>query len=185
VIRALVAPVLLACAVALTACGGGSSSGGARVPSTQSTPSQRPDAGAGGAATAAPTGPAPAPAPTGATGDAPKRPDPGGASADEAGAGGVGDEEPIRQPARFTVDARDVRPASVTVAPFLAISLEVVNRDGTSHRVKLVGTDVAFVVPSGRTEQRRLPGLAAGMYTLAVDGGAAAASLVVGDEAGP
>ena len=109
---------------------------------------------------------------------------PGGASADTGQPGGGGDEEPIRQPARFALAGADVTPASVAVAPFLAITLTVVG-DQSAHAVKLVGTDVAFDVGAGRRVERRLPGLKAGVYTLSVDGGRAAASLVVGDSAGP
>jgi len=97
----------------------------------------------------------------------------------------VAGEEAMRQSARFTVGVGDVRPASVTVAPFIAVTVAVVNADQAVHRVKLVGTDVAFDVPPGTTEERSLPGLKAGMYTVSVDGGTAAASLVVGDEAAP
>ena len=43
----------------------------------------------------------------------------------------------------------------------------------------------AFEVGPRATATRVLPGLAAGVYTLAVDGGADAASLVVGDVAAP
>ncbi len=130
------------------------------------------------------------PAAAGTTGPAPAEPgeepsNPGGASAEDANPGGAGDEEPIRQPARFEVGSVSVTPASVTVAPFLAVELEVVNVDEGFHELRLIGADVAFTLQGGQTERRRLPGLKAGMYTLSVDGGRDSASLVVGDEAGP
>jgi hypothetical protein len=122
----------------------------------------------------------------------PSAADAGGVSGDgtglrgaEARPGGAGDEEPIRQPAAFTLSAADVRPVSIAVAPFLAVALSVVNEDAAAHTVKLVGTDVSFRVPPGGRVERRLPGLKAGTYTVAVDGGKAAASLRVGDDAGP
>jgi hypothetical protein len=144
-------------------------------PAPETTPTLTPK-------TTAPAATTSAPAPT--TPSTPAAADPGGASADGAEAGDAGDEEPIRQPARFTLAGGDVTPASVSVAPFLAVALTVVG-DGSAHTVKLVGTDVAFAVPASGRVERRLPGLKAGVYTLSVDGRRTAASLVVGDNAGP
>ena len=181
---------LVAC-VALAACGAQEPAGEVRelpAPSTQAT---APAAAADAAPPAAPppsatTGTAEAPAPPAVPEAAPGVPaSPGGASAEGAGTGGAGDEEPIRQPARFTLAAGDVQPASVRVAPFLAVALEVVNDDAIAHRVRLVGTDVALSVAPGQSGRREVAGLAAGMYTLSVDGGGAASALVVGGDAAP
>lgn len=182
--------VLIAC-LGLGACGSGERAAEVtEVPSSTSTAAPTTSTSTQAEVTPAsppPTGPT---AETGATGPtkappATDAPSTGGASADAAATGGAGDEEPIRQPARFELGSVSVTPASVAVAPFLAVELEVVNVDEGFHAVKLVGTDVAFTVQGGQTVTRRLPGLKAGMYTLSVDAGKQAASLVVGDQAGP
>ena len=98
--------------------------------------------------------------------------------------GGAGDEKPIRQPATFTVGAGAVVPSSISVAPFLAVSLTVVNADEAVHRIRLAGTGVAFEVAPGEAETRVLPGLKSGRYALGVDSRAAPAVLVVGGQAG-
>lgn len=189
-----VAVLLSASALALGACGGGERA--ARVepvaPSATSADAQG-TSGQAGPAPAAPAGPTGATGPaSGATGApaAPTTPpaspadaNPGGASADSAGTGGAGDEEPIRQAARFQLGSVTLEPASVRVAPFLGVRLVVVNVDEGVHHVELVGTDTAFDVQGGQTARRTLPGLEAGMYTLSVDGGKQAASVVAGDEA--
>ena len=180
---------LLACVAALAGCGAEERSGEVRAPPTPTTGATPAPASPAAPRTATPaTEPPPTPTPdpvdpaTATLAPEPSEANPGGASADAAGAG---DEEPIRQPARFTIDAATVTPASVTVAPFLTVALEVANVDEAVHRVKLIGTDVAFALQPGQAEIRMLPGLKAGMYTLSVDGGATAAPLVVGDQAGP
>ena len=138
------------------------------------------------ATSAAPTTPTPPPtAGTIETEATAPPPNPGGASTDEAQPGGAGDEEPIRQPATFTLGAAGLRPVSVSVAPFLAVALTVVNPGAEEHAVRLIGTPTAFAVPAGGRVTRRLAGLRAGTYTLAVDGGKDAASLVVGADVGP
>jgi hypothetical protein len=190
-VRSLLA--LLACAGALGACGGEERAADATVLPTTSLDAPAVTVPEEGTRTT-PTVPVPGPEPavtstapaTPEPADAPAAPadaNPGGASAEGAGTGGAGDEDPIRQPARFALAEGAVRPASVRVAPFLTVALEVVGAAGSTHRVALIGTDVAFEVPAGKTVRRTLPGLAAGMYTLSVDDGADAASLVVGDEA--
>lgn len=186
--------LLPACVAALGGCGAEERSADVDGLPTKTVPRSARVTRAPAPAATAPSGPT---APPGAAAAAPGSPSadpggaaagttgagPGGASADSAGAG-AGDEEPISQPARFTVGAGTVQPASVTLAPFLAVAFAVVNLDSSAHQIKLVGTDVAFVVQPGGREERALAGLPAGMYTVAVDGGATAAGLVIGDGAG-
>jgi hypothetical protein len=192
-----VATPLVLLAVALAGCGAEERSAREGPPPTASTGPTAPAPAAGRPEAAAPagtTGPASAATgPTGAPsgpGAAPPAagsggaPNPGGALAGEDGEGGAGDEKPIRQPATFTVGGGVVVPASVSVAPFLAVSLTVVNADEAAHRIKLAGTAVAFEVAPGKAETRVLPGLRAGRYALAVDSRSGAAALVVGDAAG-
>ncbi len=178
---------LLACTLALAACGDGEPAAEVRTTPSASTATltTAPPTGPSGA-TGAPAAPSPSPGTTGPSGGGGATPsNPGGASAEEANPGGAGDEEPIRQPAAFELGSVTLRPASVRVSPFLPVELEVRNVDEGVHRVKLIGTDVAFTVQGGQTETRRLPGLAKGTYTLSVDAGDQASVLVVGDEVGP
>jgi hypothetical protein len=185
--------LLMLLVVALAGCGADERSAEERSPAATSTgptapapAAGKPGAGEQAAPARAATGPtgaasAPAAPPAAGAGTA----NPGGASAGEGGAGGAGDEEPIRQPATFTIGGGVVVPASVSVAPFLAVSLTVVNADASAHRIRLSGTEVAFTVAPGKARTRVLAGLKAGRYALSVDSRADPAALVVGDTAGP
>nr|MBA2347517.1 hypothetical protein [Solirubrobacterales bacterium] len=103
----------------------------------------------------------------------------------EPGEPGPGDEEPIRQPASFEVGGEDVKPSSISVAPFLAVELKLENVGPTPLIVRLVGTDTTIELTPGETQTRRLKGLKAGLYTLSVNDGAQVGTVVVGDDVGP
>ncbi len=171
-------PVALLAALAVAGCGASD-----RATDATQAPATAPAATTATTATAPATASASSPPAT--TVAPPTTADPGGASADEAQPGGAGDEEPIRQPVSFVVGATAVEPGAVSVAPFLPVALTVINSQGVARSVRLVGAGVAFTVPAGGRVERRVPGMKAGTYTLAVDGGKVVASLVVGNDVGP
>ena len=88
-------------------------------------------------------------------------------------------------PAAFTVAAGGaLRPATITVPPFLAVELSVEAADGRAHRVLArTPSPVRFVVNAGgRAAVQR--GLRAGRYAIELDG-RRAGTLVAGGEVGP
>jgi hypothetical protein len=175
----------LACAVTLTACGGGkttsSDATAARAPAPPSGPTGSTGTTAPSGATPPATGPVPAPASTtgssAATTTAKPPEHPKGA--------GAGDEKPIRQPVRFEVGGANVTPSSASVAPFLAIELELVNKGSTAVLVRLIGTDTIVQLAPGATATKQIAGLKQGLYTLSVNDGAQVGSIVVGGNVGP
>jgi hypothetical protein len=98
-----------------------------------------------------------------------------------------GDEEPIRVPATFTLDAGRLRPATISVPAFLTVRLAVVGHDERSHQV-VAQTDHGprtLRVPPGASGAITIPGMRRGTYGVSVDGGRAVGKLVVGVGAGP
>lgn len=177
------------CALALGGCGGNddaTTSATVTAPAgVTSGPPGAPDAPTGPSGA---TAPATEPAPGGASGTTASAAPPQAPSSAEAtgpGRPGAGDEEPIRQPVRFEVGGTDVTPATVSVAPFLAIELALVNVGDVALQVRLIGTDTTVSLPAGERRTRRLAGLRAGVYTLSVNDGAQVASLIAGDDVGP
>jgi hypothetical protein len=135
-------------------------------PSATSTPEA--------SAPSAPTPPADAPAAT-AT--------PGG----ESQPGGGGDEAEARVPIAITVGSDGgVSPRTVSVPAFLALELQVRNRTAAPITVTWNASAPAgaFEVGAGKVSGRRVAGLKAGSYPLAVTG-AGTATVVAGTEAGP
>lgn len=95
-----------------------------------------------------------------------------------------GDERGNRVPVSFTVTARAVTPATVSVLPFLGIELRVRSGDGAAHVLTLRTPGAVRVrVPASGTVSRRVGGQRDGRYKVDVDGASARATLIVGDTA--
>jgi hypothetical protein len=128
------------------------------------------------AAPSAPTPPPDAPSPT-------ATPTAGG----ENQPGGAGDEAEARVPVAVTVGPDGaVSPARVSVPAFLALELQVRNRTGGSITVSWNASEPAgtFDVGAGKVGSRRVAGVKAGSYPLAVRGGGSA-TVVAGADPGP
>lgn len=172
--------LLAACLLGLAACGGGDAgetTAAAPPPTGTTGPTAQADTGPTGTTEAPPQASEPPEAtdPATATLVEPTEPEPPGS----------GDEEPIRQPVAFEIGGEDVKPGSISVAPFLAIELKLENVSSMPLIVRLVGTDTMIEVAAGETTTRRLEGLKAGLYTLSVNDGAQVGTVVVGDDVGP
>jgi hypothetical protein len=92
---------------------------------------------------------------------------------------GAGDEQGNAVPARLSVTARRIDPATLEVPAFLRIQLTVASADGSAHTVRIAlpkGPLDIRVPPGGRTTST-LPGLKAGDYAVAVDGAAPSARI--------
>jgi hypothetical protein len=98
-------------------------------------------------------------------------------------AGGAGDEEEARVPARFVVTASGIEPPQVAVPAFLAIELIAVNQTDDHIVVRLEGSD-PLPVAAGDTVRARLDGRRKGRYVVDF-GSAGRALLVTGAEPGP
>jgi hypothetical protein len=101
--------------------------------------------------------------------------------------GGGGDEEAARVPVAITVGPDGtVSPSTISVPAFLALELQVRNRTGGSITVGWEASEPAgtFEVGVGKTGTRRVAGVKAGRYRLAIEG-AGAATVVAGAEPGP
>jgi hypothetical protein len=163
-------------ALGLAACGGDEASSGS-APSATPDPSPVPSATATATATETPEASAPS---------APKPPADAPASGEDQPGGG-GDEAEARVPVDLRVGPDGgVSPPEVSVPAFLALELRVRNGTAGTIAVTVEGSDPAgpFEVAAGRTGTRRLAGMKAGRYAIAVSG-AGRATLVVGAEPGP
>lgn len=173
-LRCATAVALLA-ALAVSACGGGSTGTGPAREPTASAPEATappPDATQPGTTAVTPTTPA-------RTQTTPADED--GGRADEDGG-----EQAVRVPATFTVTADGrLRPPTITVPPFLAVELSLAAQDGRPHTLVLqtAPPHALRVAADGRTAVR-IPGLRAGRYPVTLDGRRAGA-LVAGGEVGP
>jgi hypothetical protein len=146
--------------------------------------------GTGPVAEPAPTGPpiATAPSatapPTDATGPATNQaPPPNTGTSPESGAG-QGDEEPVRVPAKFAFTPGGVKPRTISVPAFLAVTISVISADGLSHEVELEARGKKRIeLAAGATAVLNLSGLRAGRYALR-EHGRTVATLVAGGEPG-
>jgi hypothetical protein len=162
------ATVVTAAALALSGCG--------------SDDDDRPDSGERDATGTRPVASAPsAPAPPT---DAPGATSGGGQATAPPGGG----EEAARTPAEFVfLPGGRVRPATITVPPFIPVEVTLISRDGRSHVLTLdAGRRYEFRVgPGGRATNLVAP-LRVGSYALRAVGGGPGATLVVSNEpAGP
>jgi hypothetical protein len=134
------------------------------------------------ASTATPT-PTPTPTPTvtptaSPTAFAPSAPAPP-ENGPEAQPGGAGDEEPIRQRVRLTIDDGGVTPRVVKVSAFLPV--ELVLRNATSGEqivfVRAAKPSRAVSLATGETGRLRVDGLRRGRYV--IDAGQAGRATLV------
>jgi septal ring-binding cell division protein DamX len=170
---------LAALVLALPACGGGSDAASSGVPTTTAT--EGPTATATGTPPTASAPSAPTPPP-----DAPT-PTPTPTAPGESQPGGGGDEEAARVPVDVTVGSDGtVAPQEVDVPAFFALELRVRNRTGGSITVRWTASEPSgtFEVGAGKTGSRRVAGVKAGRYPLAVTG-AGTATVVAGAAPGP
>jgi len=161
--------LLLALALLLSACGGGSTGNGTTEPTASAPEATTPPADA----TQPGTGTTPAPA-------LEKPP-----VADEPSDGGGARN--VRVPARFViVGPHRLEPRTITVPPFIAVQVSIRSGDGREHRFVLHAPEPQQidVWPERRTASMRVPGLRAGRYSIRVDF-VPAGALVVGGDAGP
>ena len=88
--------------------------------------------------------------------------------------------------AQFTIRRGGaVSPRQITVPAHIPVELSVVSHDGRAHRVLLRAPGARpFTVPAHGQASRRFNRLAAGVYTLAIDG-AKKAALDIGGAPGP
>jgi hypothetical protein len=103
----------------------------------------------------------------------------------EAEPGGAGDEEPISQKVRMTVDrARAIRPRRVRVSGFLPVSLAIRNRSGGARLISIAGPGLkrGLQIGPGLTVSTALEGLRPGAYRVAVDEGGRATLIASIDE---
>jgi hypothetical protein len=173
--------LLLAAAGALLAagCGGGSTGTGTVAPTASAPDATAPPPDA----TQPGTGPV-TPPPATATQPAQTQTTPS-SGGDDASAGGG--EQSVRVPASFVVaPGGRLRPPTITVPPFLAVEISVRSADGRAHRLVVrTPTPQTLDVAAGGRAAVRIPGLHAGRYAVALDGRAAAGTLVAGGEVGP
>jgi hypothetical protein len=171
------ATAALLCALALSACGGGSTGTGPAGEPTASAPeATAPPADATQPGTTAVTPPATTTQPPAQT-----APAGGSGSADEGGG-----EQAVRVPAAFTVTAGGrLTPPTITVPPFLAVEASLEAQDGRSHTLVLRTTPPRTLrVAGGARAAVRIPGLRAGRYPVLLNSRHAGA-LVAGGEVGP
>ena len=167
--------IAAAAAALVGGCGGGSGGGG-----SSST------AAAGNTAAPGPTITATTPAPTAppSTTTTPAKPPPststvpqeapgegnGNAGGGGSGGGGGGGTEPARTELTFTATSGGVSPRQAGVAPFIAVKVTLVSKDGSSHTLT-IGGQTARVGGSRKSASFTLAGLRAGRsYVGAADG---------------
>jgi hypothetical protein len=94
----------------------------------------------------------------------------------EAQPGGAGDEQPIRQPVRLTVDDDGITPALTKVSAFLGVELTVRNATSRTQVVTVLRARPrdSVSVAAGKTGRLRLAGLRRGRYTIQGSSGARA-----------
>jgi hypothetical protein len=94
----------------------------------------------------------------------------------EAQPGGAGDEQPIRQPVRLTVDDDGITPALTKVSAFLGVELTVRNATSRTQVVTVLRARPrdSVSVAAGKTGRLRLAGLGRGRYTIQGSSGARA-----------
>jgi hypothetical protein len=181
------AAVAASSALIATGCGGSSSSGSASTAATAPAATTTTGTGTGPLAHAPePTTPIPTPTnPNTNAAPEPMTPTTPGRTTPETKPGGAGDEQPVRVPATFVARGGKLRPATITVPPFLAVQVTVVAADGKAHTVLLrTPKPQTLRIPAGQRASVRLAGLRAGRYAVELDG-AAAGTLVAGGEGGP
>jgi hypothetical protein len=96
------------------------------------------------------------------------------ANGPEAQPGGAGDEEPIAQKVRFTVqDDRSIAPRQVKVHALLGIDLTLRNRSSREHLISLVGPGLKRGMQLGPrlTVTTHLDGLHRGRFAVEVEDG--------------
>lgn len=172
---------LAATAVALAlAAGGCGGDDGASPPSEGAAPTTPPPATTTtGAVPPATTTTTKTTAPTATTG-VPK----GGVTTGESGAGGAGDEEPVRVPVALIVNDGALSPTTLTIPAFLALQFYV-SSSGAATTLRLPG-GTRLAVPADGKATKRLPGLKPGHYTVTTSaGGKATLHVVGGGDPGP
>lgn len=93
--------------------------------------------------------------------------------------------QPIRVPVRFVLGGGKLRPATVSVPPFIAIELTIISRDHAAQSLVLSTRPTRKItIPAGGKVKVTLRGVPRGSYRLTVFG-AKAGTLVVGSEPGP
>jgi hypothetical protein len=94
----------------------------------------------------------------------------------EAQPGGAGDEQPVRQPVRLTVDDDGITPALTKVSAFLGVELTVRNATSRTQVVTVLRARPrdSVSVAAGKTGRLRLAGLGRGRYTIQGSSGARA-----------
>jgi hypothetical protein len=100
----------------------------------------------------------------------------------------AGDEEGIRVPASFVLDAGALTPPRITVPPTLPIAVTVKAKDGKAHKILFDTTPAVRVdIEAGGdgVGTARIPGQRKGTYAVNVDTEAPVPALVVADDAGP
>jgi hypothetical protein len=131
-----------------------------------------------------PTATATATAKASPTAFAPSAPEPP-ENGPEAEPGGAGDEEPISQQVRMTVDrARAIRPRRVKVSGFLAVNLAIRNRSGGERLISIAGPGLkrGLQIGAGLTVATPLEGLRPGAYRIEVEDGGRATLIASIDE---
>jgi hypothetical protein len=104
----------------------------------------------------------------------------------ESGAGGAGDEEPIRSPVALTYSGGRLSPTVVTVPAFLALEILLTAKDEAVKATISAPGGGTLSATAGGTAVKRLDGLKPGDYTVTAPGGAKTTLRVVnGGDPGP
>jgi hypothetical protein len=99
--------------------------------------------------------------------------------------GGAGDETPISTQALFTGKGGDITPATIRVAPFIAVNVVLHSADGGEYEIEVAHHELK-VDGSHPTAMLKLSGLRAGKrYTLDVSGAPETLAIVANAEPGP
>jgi hypothetical protein len=171
-------------AVAGGGCGGGSGGGGGSTTAasapTSATTSTAP----------APTATAGTPAPS-ATATTPKPPPttpqqaPGEGDGTAGGSGnGTGGTEPARTELTFTATSSGISPTQAGVAPYIAVKVTLVSKDGSSHKLVVDGKTLS-VGGSRRSAFVTLAGLRPGKSYAGLADGATKVRILSTSEPGP
>jgi hypothetical protein len=148
-------------------------------PTTGAAPAASPQATEPTVATPTTTTPATTTAPTATTGEPTT-------TTGESGAGGGGDEEPVRVPVSLTASGATLSPTTVTVPAFLAVEIRIAGRGGATKATISAPGGGTLDVPAGGTAVKRLTGLKPGDYTVTTAaGGKTTLHVVNGGDPGP